>query len=234
MSIVSKSRILVNRFFIKNKILFDIIKSLCYIIGVYCSNIVLLIKAMRVNTEALRYYRNKENLSQKELSEKTGISYQMISAIDRGNERKTASEKVLSAVAVVLHVNLQDLVLNDEDVFSLLDDKTKKHLYEQGYTPDSWEAYNAPVQGPTNTIEDDIDKLNHILGVTGFSVDRTRSNIKDGCIVIKNGTAAFLLPIDRVNQFIESFSDFASFTLNRTIQSYGKSLSPSFALSDEE
>jgi len=109
-----------------------------------------------------------------------------------------------------------------------------KHLYEQGYTPDSWEAYNAPVQGPTNTIEDDIDKLNHILGVTGFSVDRTRSNIKDGCIVIKNGTAAFLLPIDRVNQFIESFSDFASFTLNRTIQSYGKSLSPSFALSDEE
>lgn len=181
---------------------------------------------MRVNTENVRYYRNKENLSQKELAEKTGFSYPMISAIDRGNERTTASEKLLSAVAIVLKVNLRDLVIDEGDVspFEFLSEKTKKHLEEQGYTEDTWDASNAPQASPTDNVNN-IEYLAQLLSMGGYTIDIKRTDIDAGHVVISSGKNHYKLPVASVRQYASTLHDFAGYSLHSTIQEDGEKLS---------
>ncbi len=189
---------------------------------------------MKIDSDALRYYRKAEKLSQKELADKAGISHQMVSALDRGYQ-DACSDKVLAALSIVLHVDMKDLVLDEStfNPFDKLDEKTRVHLEEQGYNKDNWEAYNAP-SGPTNIIGDDIDEFNQVLSVTGFAIDRKRTDFSAGIVVIKNGLNSYQLSVQTLNQFVISLSDFASYSLSQRIKTDGKALAPAYALPEED
>lgn len=192
---------------------------------------------MKIDSESLREYRKAAGLNQRELADKSGTSLAMVTVLDSG-KRQTASEKIISALAIVLHVNMKDLLLvSDDDVspFEFLDDKTRKHLYEQGYNPNTWEP-SAAKSRPTDLSkdEDNIDVINHMLAATGYSVVRESSNIDDGFVVIRNSKSSYRISLSVLNQFVSSLSDYASYTLNRMILTDGKALAPALILSDDE
>ena len=186
---------------------------------------------MRLNSKALRQFRKEAGLNQRELAEKAGISLPMMTVLDSG-KRETASEKIISALAIVLNVTMQDLLLvNEEDVspFEFLDDRTRKHLHEQGYSPDTYDPDSAKERE-----EDDIDRANYLLSLTGCSIDRKQSNVDKGFVIIQNGAANYKVSVVAMNQLIQSLADYESYLLSRILQNEGKAPTPAFVLTSDE
>ena len=94
--------------------------------------------------ENIKKYRKQAGLTQKELAEKTGLSYSFITKIEAKTKKakQSASFSTIAAIAAVLNVKISDIYEFDSflsaNPYDYIDAKTKKHLNYNGYTRDKY------------------------------------------------------------------------------------------------
>lgn len=161
----------------------------------------------------IKKYRLKANLTQRELSNLSGVSYSSITKLENGT-LKNPSTGILACIAIVLHVNIEDLLSSDlpkKNPFKAIDSGHIAYLKSNGYDEGSWHPFNA--DSKTNhllkySLRDDL------LLLEGYQIIFDED---DASLFLKGNGRLYEIDAD-LDDLINSTQDFFRFKLNDILE----------------
>lgn len=127
----------------------------------------------------LKKYRKISGITQKELAERSGVSYSTITKLESG-VLTNPSEGILAPIAIILGVKVSDLAppTADENPFKNIDIALLTHLKANGYTEEKYKEQT----GKRTSISELFGTENLVYKIVSDSVDSQLGLLMDDYI----------------------------------------------------